>query len=1404
MLKFCSASLACAFFVFTASAFAAGTFTVTNTNDAGAGSLRQVLLDVNAAGGGTVQFSIGSGPQTIQPQSAYPSSLTSIVIDGTTQPGYAGEPLIEVDGSLADIDFVDGLLQFNSGTVKGLTINNSTGAAVSLYSGQVLSCYIGTNAAGTATKPNRVGIRILSTNVLVEGNLISGNVLYGIDVMSGPVTIRGNRFGTDAGQTEALGGNVHIYAGNGNNFPGASPVVIGGTSPNTFAGGELGVYATYTKMVVIDKNYFGVTASGKRLPVRTAVSIYQSSDCVVTGNEIKGNDYGILITGTSLRNKISGNSIDDNTVGVELANYPYDGPTPNDDGDADTGPNNYINYPILTRVTSLDGTTTVAGTLNAAASRTFTIELYVSNACAAPGFGEGEQSVKTFTVTTGADGNAAFTQTFVRTLDSGDVMTAMATSDLEGTSEFSQCRIIEGRGSFSFPGSTEILGENETSREIAVLRTGGSAGAATVHYATSNGSAKAGIDYAAVSGTLSFADGETSKVITIGALDDGLSEGPQTFQIALSSASGAGLGRVQTIIVTINDDEPSTVPAIESALIFEGEEGTTPVSLSVSIAPPSDQPITVFYQTSQYTAIEGSDYVATQGSIQFAAGETTKQITVFVVGDRTRESDESFRVTPSINGSPGSYGVVTIRNDDPAPTVRIDDVTVAETDGETVATLTISATQPMTGEVRYDFSAGTATAGADFDSTSRFIQFSNAASRTFTIPIHGDTDPEGNETFTVTLTRWSGDFTFSDDRAVVTILDDDIGVGPSLLTLASGETEQITIRLGAPATQDLTVSVSTSAPEAVAVPSTVLISAGVSRVSFDVRALAPDRRVNITITFPASAGGTTSRVHVSTYSVAKLVFDPADLRLTPGQTFTVHATLQPAASEASTIRLSPTGGTVGVPSTLLIPAGGAGTFDVKALSPGPFVIEATLPPRNGSKTAFIAGRVEAAPTTPTILHVSPPDGPSSGGTRVDITGVLLRADCTVSFGGVPSTSIEITSETLLRAVTPSHSNGTVDVALSCGGDVSVLQNAFTFVIAGPRLTSIDPGSGSVRGGTRVQIKGANLHTSCWPFFDAVPAKNVIVRDVTSMTADTPLHGKVTANLSVRCTTGEATLPSAFAFNESDDPAPHIATVSPQFGTPGDLITIKGSNFRLDDAIVFADVPATSIDNTGTTHTLRVPDLSPGVVNISITNSSDRTSTTGPIFTVGEASPPQVTRVAPAAAPAGAEVELRGTGFRPGYTFAVGGRTAAIIALSPTRTVVRVSRTAEPGVRVVQTINALGHVASQGPSISILAGGLLVSSVTSRCATTEGNTDVVITGTGFTSDSEVTFDGIASPLIVFVDTSTIRARVPSGDSGGATIVVSNPDGAWATLSNVFRYDSPFDPGGCNSRTRAVRH
>jgi hypothetical protein len=145
---------------------------------------------------------------------------------------------------------------------------------------------------------------------------------------------------------------------------------------------------------------------------------------------------------------------------------------------------------------------------------------------------------------------------------------------------------------------------------------------------------------------------------------DRVGEATETFLVNLSQASGAMIGNGQGI-GTIVDDEPRV--SIGSVSKNEGRNGTTPFNFTVTLSAASDGPVSVNFATQDYGAHAGEDYEATSGSIAFAAGETTKTITVNVRGDRIVEWEEVFYV--NLTGASGAVisngrGYGTIRNDE--------------------------------------------------------------------------------------------------------------------------------------------------------------------------------------------------------------------------------------------------------------------------------------------------------------------------------------------------------------------------------------------------------------------------------------------------------------------------------------------------------------------------------------------------------------------------------------------------------------------------------------------------------------------------------------------------------------------------------------------------------------------
>ena len=299
----------------------ATTFTVTTTADSGIGSLRQAILDANASVGTVdrIHFGIpGTGVHTISPASFLPAISDPVVIDGTTQPGTAGTPLIELDGTNAGPQTSGLFITAGGTTIRGLTINrfgtggtvnSSGGAGIILQGGGnnvIEGNVIGMDPATSLEPGNRTdGVfvdnspnnRIGGTGFLSR-NVISGNGRFGITLSGAGTTgtlVQGNFIGLDSNGEDAEGPQ-----GNGVVISGANGTTIGGTA--------------------------SAAANWIAFNGLNGIEVASGSGNAILGNRIFSNG----------------------ALGINLGPA---GSTPNDPGDADTGPNGLQNFPLLSMVT---------------------------------------------------------------------------------------------------------------------------------------------------------------------------------------------------------------------------------------------------------------------------------------------------------------------------------------------------------------------------------------------------------------------------------------------------------------------------------------------------------------------------------------------------------------------------------------------------------------------------------------------------------------------------------------------------------------------------------------------------------------------------------------------------------------------------------------------------------------------------------------------------------------------------------------------------------------------------------------------------------------------------------------------------------------------------------------------
>jgi glucose/arabinose dehydrogenase len=191
----------------------------------------------------------------------------------------------------------------------------------------------------------------------------------------------------------------------------------------------------------------------------------------------------------------------------------------------------------------------------------------------------------------------------------------------------------------------------------------------SVNYATANGTALDSFDYNGISGTLTFAAGETSKVLNVPILGDPTVEPDETFTLDLSNPANATIAIGQGTGTILNEDQPQPLPtlALNNVSLVEGNAGTTNAVFTVTLTGGTDSPVSVIYATADGTATAGSDYTATTGGLTFAPNDRTQTITVPIIGDTQFEPDETFFVrltNPTAATISVGEGTGTIANDD--------------------------------------------------------------------------------------------------------------------------------------------------------------------------------------------------------------------------------------------------------------------------------------------------------------------------------------------------------------------------------------------------------------------------------------------------------------------------------------------------------------------------------------------------------------------------------------------------------------------------------------------------------------------------------------------------------------------------------------------------------------------
>jgi len=461
-----------ALLAFPARASAAGTFVVTNASDSGSGSLRQAIMDANAAAGGTIAFNISGNP-TIPLQSPLPPITAPVVLDGTTQPKtpantpgvtIALDPNSIVSGSLLDL-----AANSNGSTVHGLAFGGLTGDGgttailVESDNNAITGNWIGVAADSSLVPLSNYGIDVTGNSNAIGGgaagdaNVITGSGQDAILVESpngetSPVgnVIQGNLLGFRPNGKPTSGGGDGIYVSDATETVIGNDADPGGLFTEVQPHPELGNVISGTGSAIeIADGSSGTIAAGNFIGVnRGGVPTGLNDDGIVVsgsfGNQIgPGNtiahatDDGVLVlstdSNTATGNRIVANSIfDSGNRGIELQDA-----------------NDSMPAPVITSVSG----DTVSGTFTSLSLTSAFIELFVNPTCEDPfATGAGQTFLSFTTVSPG------FWTATVPGLTTGEGVTATATDTggVDDTSEFSNCATV-GAASLSGTSSQGVV-----------------------------------------------------------------------------------------------------------------------------------------------------------------------------------------------------------------------------------------------------------------------------------------------------------------------------------------------------------------------------------------------------------------------------------------------------------------------------------------------------------------------------------------------------------------------------------------------------------------------------------------------------------------------------------------------------------------------------------------------------------------------------------------------------------------------------------------------------------------------------------------------------------------------------------------------------------------------------------
>lgn len=557
-------------------------FTVANTADSGAGSLRWAITQSNnTAGVDTIAFNIASPSKVITPMSALPIVYDAAIIDGTTQPGYAGKPVVQIDGASAGAG-MDGLKLFGSSVLKGLSITRFTGQGVTTiprtdvsYGGNIIqNNWIGLDTAGHAAGNGLHGVGLYSSSNLVDHNVISGNAagdgVFALGTLFGGGhgynTIQNNIIGLDSTGTVAMG-NLN---GIGLQDSPANHVLNNVLSANHDDGLLLmnpstsDAHGTVVTGNIVGLDITGANALGNGLYGMEIQSANNTIGGTVAGarNVISGNALAGIVFWKSgaLGSIVQGNYIGTDATGTKgrgngAQGIAFSNAGANLIGGTVAGAGNVISANGQEGVGIFPGSG----------------EILQGNIIGADAFGNalgnatwgvtvinGSDHVVIGGTAAGAGNYIAFNgKTAIWVSDpasatvAGNSYTATTPAPTPTPTPAPTPTPTPALGKIGFSTSQTVVNVLAGYAMVTLVRTGDTSAAATVYCATAAGTGAAGVAFKAASATLTFAQGQASMTLAVKLLATTAAGRSATFSLKLSSPRNATLSGITTTVVTV-------------------------------------------------------------------------------------------------------------------------------------------------------------------------------------------------------------------------------------------------------------------------------------------------------------------------------------------------------------------------------------------------------------------------------------------------------------------------------------------------------------------------------------------------------------------------------------------------------------------------------------------------------------------------------------------------------------------------------------------------------------------------------------------------------------------------------------------------------------------------------------